>query len=305
MTLMRKIRFVGELQFHWHSSVTIGEELFIALEGLELQQAVFVDVSIHIDGIDGDDGGEQRGACGDKVPRGGDGAADATCDGGLHLRVFHLDAGTVLGGLRGFERGQTLFEHALARFRLLRSDGFGGEKSRNTVELAFGGIGIGFSTLHLGLRGAEFGFKRPLVDGEEDVSLFHEAAGLEMHLGDVAGHSRAEIDHLGGFDTAGEFLPLDEFLRLHRSEAHWCGRHGTATVTAALGGLSASGEEQGEWEEDARGGHGECGDGGQVDRLVNLNAKMRSRQRQERSMSQDSESGTPRMRRAPASISLR
>jgi hypothetical protein len=62
-------------------------------------------------------------------------------------------------------------------------------------------------------------------------------------------HAGPEIDHLSGFDASGEFLPLDEFLRLHGSEGHRGGRHGTATVTSAtFRRLSAGGEEQGEWE---------------------------------------------------------
>jgi hypothetical protein len=131
------------------------------------------------------------------------------------------------------------------------------EGRRDAVELAFCSIGVGFGTLDLGFRGAEFGFKRALVDGEEDVSLLHEAAGLEMHLGDVAGHAWPQIDELSGLNTSGEFLPLDKFLGLDRGEGHRCGWHGTATVTTTISGLSAGGEEQGEWEEDARGGHGE------------------------------------------------
>jgi hypothetical protein len=147
--------------------------LLVALQRLELEQAVFVDVGIHIDGIDGDNGGQQRGAGGDKIARGRHRAADAAGDRRLDGAVLELDLSAVLGGLGGFQR-----RLRLKISRLLRVSPCSGAMAffsrssptrLNSLSMA---RAFASARVDLGLGGAKFGLERALVDGEEEVSFF-------------------------------------------------------------------------------------------------------------------------------------
>ena len=111
------------------------------------------------------------------------------------------------------------------------------------------GLRIGLGTLHLGLGGAEFGLKGPLVDGKQHVALFHEGTSLKMHLRDVTGHPRTQLDGLHRLDAPRELLPLDEFFLLNRCEGHRSRRHLHSAVGTTRRRFATGGEEQHEREE--------------------------------------------------------
>ncbi|MNP47847.1 hypothetical protein D3C76_1419260 [compost metagenome] len=78
---------------------------------------------------------------------------------------------------------------------------------------------LGFQALDLGLEGAR-------VDLEQQVAFLHQAAFIEGHVVDVAGHARTDLDRLGRFQAAGELVPLVEGLFDHFGNADLgrCGR---------------------------------------------------------------------------------
>ena len=248
MPVVGEVLFIGELQLHGHAAITIGEGRLVALHRLDLEQAVFVDVRIHIDGIHRDDGREQRGPRSDEITGGRDRAADAPADRCLDRAVLELDFRAVLRRLGGLQPGLRLQVHRLTRLRLLRGDGFRREQRLHTIKLTLHRQGIRLGPRHLGPRGAQPGLKRALVDGEQHIPLLDHGPGLEMNFGDVAGHAGLQLHRLHRLDAPRELLPLDEFFLLNRCERHRSRRHLTAAV-AARRRFATGGEEQDEWEE--------------------------------------------------------
>ncbi|MNE68172.1 hypothetical protein D3C80_1638210 [compost metagenome] len=92
---------------------------------------------------------------------------------------------------------------------------------------------LGFETLDLGLEW-------PRIDLEQQVAFLHQAAFVERHPVDKAGHPRADIHRFGGFKTPGEFIPfvdrlLDDFGDADLRRGHLLG---------GLRGLAAGAEQQ-------------------------------------------------------------
>ncbi|MDT4851694.1 hypothetical protein FQZ97_858850 [compost metagenome] len=78
--------------------------------------------------------------------------------------------------------------------------------------------------MQLGLQALDLGLEGARVDLEQQVAFLHQAAFIEGHLVDVAGDARADLDGLGGFQAAGEFVPFVEGLFDHLGDADLGGR---------------------------------------------------------------------------------
>ena len=70
------------------------------------------------------------------------------------------------------------------------------------------------------LGGLDGDFERTLVDGEQQIALFHQRAVGEVHLVDEARHARAHLDAVHRFQPAPELVPGSDFLGQRRCHGH-------------------------------------------------------------------------------------
>ena len=95
------------------------------------------------------------------------------------------------------------------------------------LQIAFGKGEVGARLREIGARLIDGVLERPLVDGEQQVALLDDLTVGEMHLLEIAGHARADLDRVDRNEAADIFVLVDDVLLT-----------GVATVTAGGGGAA-------------------------------------------------------------------
>ena len=95
-------------------------------------------------------------------------------------------------------------------------DRFVGQELRGTIGFTLDVVEADFGLLQFGPPTVELGLMPARVDDEQHVTLFDQLSGLETHLLDVTGDSRADFDRIDRLDPPGELLPFHDFFLVHR-----------------------------------------------------------------------------------------
>ena len=246
---MREIAvLVGQAQFDRdRTSLAVAGRVHVLEEGL----FVHVERCVHLRHRHQRRQRHRRGAGGDHVAHGDFGARHAAGHRRFNARVAQVQLGVVQGGLRalqvggGFARGVLLFLEVAAGDGVVRQQALAAGQFRGGVRRAgLGGRQGGGGAVH-------FGRVRARVDGEEHVALLDDAAVLEVHGRQGAGHQRADVDAVDGFQAAGIALPVhdglaDDFSHLDGRGGGGALGHGDIAAGRSPGqGIAASGREYG------------------------------------------------------------
>ena len=213
-----------------------------------LEIRAFVGLERRVDRARGNDRREERRVRGfalDQIADGDLGLADAAIDRRRHSRVGEIESGGLERRLIG------------ANLRVELSN-----PRRRVVVLALRGRLIGkqlLVTRKLGPREIELragvgerrfgarhlGGKRPRIDDEEEITLAHLRARLEVDRLDIAVDARAHLDRFDGFDAPGKLVGLDDVAQDGGGDAdrRRPGRRAALGIGLAAGGKHRQGRQ--------------------------------------------------------------
>ena len=189
--------------------------LAVFVELTVFERRTLIDLDVAVDGVEGDDGGEDGGvfgAAGDEVAFGDTGVADAAGDGGADLGEIEVEFGGAEGGFGTAHGGFASGNRFQASLRLFEGDGLVFAETFGVFGLDGGEFGEGFGFSEDGFGALDGGLEGAGVDGEEEVACFDFRSLDETDLGEVAGYLSADIDLFTGGEAASEFIPVDDTL---------------------------------------------------------------------------------------------
>ncbi|MCY1282329.1 hypothetical protein D9M70_311620 [compost metagenome] len=187
------------------------------------QVDALVGVEVGVDLVGGHHRGQQRLAGVDQVALGDLGAADAAIDGGGDAGEAEVEPGVVQFRLGGGDGGLCFGGSAGAGIGQFGGDGVALTQALTAAGLVGSAGLVGAGLLQLGFQALDLSLEGTRVDLEQQVAFLHQAAFVEGHAVDVTGNARADFDGFGGFQAAGELIPLVEGLLDHRGDGDFRG----------------------------------------------------------------------------------
>ena len=211
---MVEIAFVDQLERDDDAAVAAGHLLAAAGEALVAQIRGLVEGELEADRIDRHDGGEQRraagSAAGDEIAGRHAAVADAAGDRRAQLGELQIELGLAHRGLVGRDRRRGAALRLRALIEGLLGDGAVAHELLGALEVGFGEGEIGLGLREIGARLVERVLERPLVDGEQQIALLDHLAVAEMHLVEIAGDARANLDRVHRDEAADIFVLIDD-----------------------------------------------------------------------------------------------
>src|SRR5690349_13574346 len=104
VTLVWKVSFIGELKLNRDPPISVSLQFFLADQRVETQQRVLVHVSINVNGVDRNNGGQQACRAGDPVDViafGEQSSAHSAVNRCAYSRVLEIQPGRIQRRLRG------------------------------------------------------------------------------------------------------------------------------------------------------------------------------------------------------------
>ena len=183
-------------------------------EPLVLQRVVLAHVEVDVDRILRDDGGEKGvagvvAAAAHEVAARDQRAADAPRDrrgdaAEAQLQLRRLDA-----RLRNLHGGCRLAHQVLAVIEGLLRDGVALEQRSAALDVEARVADADAGLVELGFGLVECALEGTRVDLEQEVAGLHLLAVGEIHLRQVAAHTRTHVDGLDGIEAARVLVPFD------------------------------------------------------------------------------------------------
>ncbi len=109
------------------------------------------------------------------------------------------------------------------------------EERVRAVQVGRRKICLRFGAREIGLGLIECGTKRPLVEREQEIARLHELAVGEVHLLEITGDARTNLDCIHGDEAAYVFVAIDELLANRIGDGHLRRRRCRRRALAAAG----------------------------------------------------------------------
>ena len=208
------VGLVHELGLHHHRIAARRRDLSPFNEALIGHAVGLADIEEEVDGIERDDGGEQRGVAGNaadhEIADAELVAAGAAGDRRRHPRIVEIELRLVEsgdGGIAGRRRRvhlrDALVVGLLRGVALFPELGGAGELGLGKIEI---GVGLG----EIGLGRFERELEGLRLDDEEQIALLDGLAVDEIDGFEIAADARAHVDEIDRLELPGEVLRLDE-----------------------------------------------------------------------------------------------